>query len=133
MKETLAFHIAGLYRDFLGYTTGELKALGVSFGQMPVIIYVGRHPGCSQADLTKMLRLDWGYSQRSVTKLVYAGMLRKAYDEKSACNCLNLTERGKEAFDVSHRVFTDWDTAKLGAFSPEEKETLLNLLSKITG
>ena len=60
MKETLAFHIAALYRQFLAYTTEELKKAGLSFGQMPLIIYTGKHPGCTQADMTKMLRLDWG-------------------------------------------------------------------------
>ena len=60
MKETLAFHIAALYRQFLAYTTEELKKAGLNFGQMPLIIYTGKHPGCTQADMTKMLRLDWG-------------------------------------------------------------------------
>ena len=132
MKETLAFHIAALYRQFLAYTTEELKKAGLSFGQMPLIIYTGKHPGCTQADMTKMLRLDWGYSQRSVTKLADLGFLQKEYDPDRACNCLKLTERGEEAFALCHQVFTSWDQLQTDKLSEQDKQTLLLLLRKIT-
>ena len=132
MKETTAFHIMALYRDFLAYTTGELKALGVSFGQLPLILYTGKHPGCTQADLTRVLRLDWGYSQRSIARLAEGGFLRKEYDGEKACNCLTLTESGQRVFDASHRVFRSWDRLRTDCLTDEEKDTLLLLLSKIT-
>ena len=53
MKDTMAFHMMALHRDFLAYTTESLKELGLSFGQMPFILYAGKHPGCTQADLTR--------------------------------------------------------------------------------
>ena len=59
MKDTFAFQVLVLYREFLAYTKKELKALGLSFGQMPLIVYAGKHPGCMQADLTRALQLDW--------------------------------------------------------------------------
>ena len=77
MKDTFAFQVLVLYREFLAYTKKELKALGLSFGQMPLIVYAGKHPGCMQADLTRALQLDWGYSQRSVGKLVETGFMTK--------------------------------------------------------
>ena len=132
MKETLAFHVMALYRDFLTYTTRELKALGVSFGQMPLILYVGKHPGCTQADLTRVLGLDWGYSQRSVTKLAEGGFLRKEYDGGQACNCLTLTDRGGTVFDACHSMFAAWDRLHTGVLSQEEQETLLLLLGRLT-
>ncbi len=131
MKETLAFQIVALYRDFLTYTTNELKKLGLNFGQIPLILYVGKHPDCMQADLTKALNLDWGYSQRSIAKLVDTGFMTKAYKEKKSCNCLHLTENGKQAFDVCHSVFNAWDKIKLQDFSEEEKANILTLLKQI--
>lgn len=132
MKETLAFHIAALYREFLAYTTEELKTLGLSFGQIPLIIYTGKHPGCTQADLTRALRLDWGYSQRSITKLVNGGFLSKEYDEARSCNCLTLTESGCRAFEACHSVFYDWDRQKTAVLSEEESTALLSLLRKLS-
>ena len=132
MKETVAFQIMALYRDFLAYTTGELKRLGLSFGLMPIILYVGKHPRCSQADLTRMLRLDWGYSQRSIKKLVDSGFIRKEYNDGQACNCLSLTSAGEEAFASSHAVFQSWDQLHTTSLSPEERDTLLRLLTRLT-
>ena len=133
MRETLSFHIAALYRDFLAYTTGELKKLGLSFGQMPLILYAGKHPNCTQADLTKALRLDWGYSQRSIAKLTESGFMRKEYDRNRSGNCLTLTETGARAFAACHQVFGTWDCIRTSALSDEEKKTLILLLNKMTG
>ena len=129
MKETLAYHIMALYRDFLAYTTEELKELGLSFGQMPLILYVGRRPGCTQADLTKDLHLDWGYSQRAITKLVSTGFLEIQHNGQ--CNCLTLTETGNHAFQVCHSVFSQWDRQKTAGLSPDDTQTLLTLLGQI--
>ena len=131
MKETLAFRIVALYRDFLAYTTEELKAIGLNFGQMPLIVYTGKHPGCTQADLRKNLNLDWGYSQRSIARLVDTGFMTKERSEESACSRLDLTDRGREAFDLCHRVFESWDHIKMKDLSAEEKKTLPALLRKI--
>ena len=132
MKDTMAFHIMALHRDFLAYTTESLKELGLSFGQMPFILYAGKHPGCTQADLTRVLKLDWGYSQRSITKLADAGFIRKEYDEKKACNCITLTEKGQNVFTASHDVFRSWDQRKTASLSESEQQTLLALLAKLT-
>ena len=48
---------------------------GLYNGQPPLLEYVEKHPGCTQAELTAALGLDWGYSQRSVTRLVEEGFL----------------------------------------------------------
>ena len=132
MRETFAFQITVLYRDFLAFTTEELKKLGLSFGQMPLILYVGKHSCCTQADLTKALRLDWGYSQRSIAKLVDNGFMKKEPDQEKAGNCLTLTGKGADAFDVCHEVFGTWDRSHLNGLNAEEKETLFLLLQKMT-
>ena len=130
MRDTAAFHITALYRDFLSYTEEELKKLGLRFGQMPLILYVGKHPDCTQADLTRDLRLDWGYSQRSVEKLVQNGFMKK--EAEKSVNHLRLTEEGDNAFEVCHGVFAAWDLANTDMLTSEEKETLLLLLQKMT-
>ena len=132
MRNTFAFQITVLYREFLAYTTAELKKLGLSFGQMPLILYVGKHPDCTQAELTRALRLDWGYSQRSIAKLVESGFMNKVADKIKPGNCLNLTEKGESAFAACHEVFPSWDRLHADRITSEEKETLLLLLHKLT-
>ena len=133
MENTLAFTITYLYKDFLAYSTGELKKLGLSFGQLPFILYIAKHPGCTQSELTKHLRMDWGHSQRSITKLVEEEFIEKKYltgDRKSYH--LYLTSTGRQAFDASHNFFDAWDKIQLKSLSEDEQQQLLSLLHRLT-
>ena len=104
------------------------EAVGLNFGLLFFVIYVGKHPGCSPAELTKALYLDWGYSQRSLNKLAKDGFLTKAKSGRSYA--LTLTEKGEQAFAISHQVFFTWDDARLANLTPTEKDQLLVLLQK---
>ena len=132
MHETLAFYIVRLYKDFLRYTNAELKTLGLNFGQMPIILYIGKHPECTQSALTRDLKLDWGYSQRSIVKLFETDFIDKSYDSEKASNCLKLTPKGQEAFKLCHKVFFDWDEDKMQDFTSKEREELISLLAQIS-
>lgn len=131
MFQTLAFYATAFHRDFAAYTTARLQKLGLSFGLLFLLIYVGKHPGCSQAQLTSALGLDWGYSQRSVTRLVDEGFLTR--EKSGRAYRLGLSARGEEAFALSHQVFFDWDREKLASLEPEERRQLMELLAKLRG
>ena len=129
MFDTLAFQSAALYRDFSAYTGEKLEQMGLHFGLLFFLIYVGKHPGTSPTELTEALRLDWGHSQRCITKLVDGGFLTR---EKAGRRYrLDLTDKGRKAFAASHQVFFDWDDKRLAALTPEEQETLFTLLRKL--
>ena len=66
---TVSSCILTLHREFAAYTTRRLQELGLSFGLIYFVIYVGKHPDCTPSELTKALHLDWGHSQRSLNKL----------------------------------------------------------------
>ena len=74
---TLSYYTTELYKEFAAYTTEKLHELGLNFGQMYFIIYVGKHPECTPSELPSALKLDWGHSQRSVAKLAEDGFLIK--------------------------------------------------------
>ena len=125
---TVSSCILTLHRRFAAYTTQRLQELGLSFGMMYFIIYVGKHPGCTPSELTQRLHLDWGHSQRSLTKLAEDGFLTK---EKSGRSYhLELTEKGRTAFAVCHRVFYGWDARNLTGLTADEQRQLLELLQK---
>ena len=129
MHQTLALCAAMLHRDFTAYTSGKLEKLGLHFGLLYFLLYVGKHPGTPPAELTRALHLDWGHSQRSITKLVESGFLTKEKEGRS--HRLHLTEKGQEAFAVSHQVFFDWDRQRMAALTAQEQQTLLELLQKV--
>jgi DNA-binding MarR family transcriptional regulator len=125
---TVSSCILTLHRRFAAYTTQRLQELGLSFGMMYFIIYVGKHPGCTPSELTQRLHLDWGHSQRSLTKLAEDGFLTK---EKSGRSYhLELTEKGRTAFAACHRVFYGWDAKNLTGLTADEQRQLLDLLQK---
>lgn len=128
MFQTLAYYATAFHRSFVNYTTAKLQTLGLNFGSLFLVIHVGKHPGCTQTQLTSDLNLDWGYSQRSVTKLVEEGFLTR--EKSGRCYHLNLSDKGQQAFEVSHQVFFDWDEQVLSALSLQEREQLFTLLAK---
>lgn len=130
MFQTLAYYATVFHRGFTAYTTQRLQKLGLNFGSLFPVIYVGKHPGCTQAELTAALGLDWGYSQRTVTKLVEEGFLTR--EKSGRAYHLDLSPKGQEAFQVSHQVFFDWDQQALAALDENEREQLFALLAKAT-
>ena len=91
---------------------------------------MGKHPGCTQAELTRTLHMDWGHSQRSIAKLAAGGWMTKEHNKASGCYRLRLTPQGEEAFQASHDVFYSWDEARLSGLTPEERQQLLSLLGR---
>ena len=129
MTDTFSYRCITFYRSFVAYTSYRLQELGLSFGVLFLLVYVGKHPDCTQGELTQALELDWGYCQRSVVKLVEDGFLLR--ERKGRAYHLNLSEKGREAFELSHQFFSDWDEQVLGAFEEEEREQLFALLNKV--
>lgn len=126
--KTLSYYSTIFYRSFAAFTSEQLQAVGLNFGLLFFVIYVGKHPGCSPSELTKALHLDWGYSQRSLNKLAEDGFLSREKHGRSYA--LTLTDRGQQAFVVSHQVFFTWDDTRLANLNDTEKDQLLALLQK---
>ena len=127
--QTLSYLCTMLYRDFFSYTSQRLQELGLNNGALFFLLYVGKNPHCTQAELTNALKLDWGYCQRSILKLVEDGFLVRAKEGRAYH--LDLSKQGRQAFDVGHQVFFDWDAGKLGGLSAQEREQLFALLQKV--
>lgn len=127
-RKTLSYYSTIFYRSFAAFTGEHLQAVGLNFGLLFFIIYVGKHPGCSPSELTKALHLDWGYSQRSLNKLAEDGFLSREKHGRSYA--LTLTDRGQQAFVISHQVFFTWNDTRLANLNDTEKDQLLALLQK---
>ena len=128
--KTLSYYATLLYRNFSAFTSDRLQQFGLNYGLLFFIVYIGKKPNCTPSELKKELALDWGHSQRCITRLVNDSFITK---EKAGRHyLLNLTERGQEAFDAAHQVFFDWDNAFMTNLTAKEKEQLLTLLEKAT-
>lgn len=127
-QKTLSYYITMLYRSFAGFTGDKLQEVGLNFGLLFFIVYIGKRPNCTPSELTKELSLDWGHSQRCINRLVDDGLITK--EKNGRHYMLNLTERGQQAFTIAHQAFFDWDAAFMTGLTPKEKAQLLALLEK---
>ena len=128
MIDTLAFYSTVFYKDFYSYTNSRLKELGMNFGSLFFLIYVGKHPGCALSELEKELQVDWGHLQRSINRLVEDGFMTK--EKQGRSNRLNLTGLGLQVFETSHQVFAEWDEETLSVLDDGERAELFRLLQK---
>ena len=126
----LSRYTALLYRNFASYTAHRLADIGLNFGMLSLIVYIGKYPGCTQSSVKDALNMDWGHCQRSINKLVADGFVQK---EKGCDRSwhLTLSKKGDEAFLLSHQVFKEWDDDLLADLSDDERVVLLSLLKKI--
>lgn len=129
MFQTFAFYSTAFYREFSAYTARVLQGIGLNYGALFPLIYVGKHPGCTPSQLVHTLGLDWGYGQRSIQKLVDDGFICRTKEGRSYR--LELCEKGRHAFEVSHQVFFDWDQQALAPLTQEERGQLCQLLEKV--
>ena len=76
-QKTLSYYIAMLYRSFSDFTGDKLQEVGLNFGLLFFIVYIGKKPNCTPSELTKALSLDWGHSQRCINRLTDDGFITK--------------------------------------------------------
>ena len=132
MQKTVSYYLTILYKDFFAHTSEKLQEINLNYGSVPFIIYVGKHPQCTPAELTKNLHADWGHSQRMLNRLVKDGFLTKEKNpETDRTYHLNLTVNGELAFKICHDVFYSWDNKILKNFTEDEKTLLLEILEKL--
>ena len=123
IQSTISFYVMEFYKQFAAYFFFLLLVFVLFF-----VIYVGKHPGCTPAEMTKNLHLDWGHCQRSVIKLVEDGFMTR--EKQGRSYHLGLTPAGERAFRTCHQVFFDWDAQNLSGLTEEEQHQLLRLLQK---
>ncbi len=105
--------------------------MGLNFGHLFFVVYIGKKPGCSPSDMMRSQNLDWGHCQRSIDRLVADGFIMR--EKAGRSYRLNLTEKGQEAFEIAHQVFFDWDEQNLTALDDEKKEPIADFAAKSSG
>ena len=129
MFQTLSFISSMLYKDFFQYTKQRMAEIGLNYGSLFFIIYIGKNPECSPSQITKRLMVDWGHCQRSLDKLCDDEFIVK--NKVGRSYHLTLTQKGKKAFETIYNLFNEWDHEHLKNLSDEEQNQLFSLLAKV--
>lgn len=130
--ESFAFYIAILRKQFTAYCSEKLLELGVTYGQLYIIIFVGKKQQCSPKDISLALKLDAGHLNRTLSKLMENDLIiQQKNDHDKRSNIVSLTAKGKQVFERSRNLFHEWDDIILATLTNTEKQQLMNLMKKL--
>lgn len=130
--DSLSFYISFLRKNFTEFCSEKLSEIGVTYGQVFIIIYIGKNQACSPKDISKALNLDAGHLNRTLSKLIENDfILQKKNENDKRANIVTLTSKGQEIFKRSYSLFDEWDDIVLSSFTDNEKEELMRLIKKV--
>lgn len=101
--------------------------------QARALIYVEAHPGVNQKDVAEHFRLRGASISTLIKKLVDHGYVEKkpSRGSQDRSNKLYVTASGSELVTSLKTTFADVEDRLLNHLTPEEVDTLIQLLSKI--
>lgn len=131
MKEILR-EIGMIARALDSISNIEFKELNLTKGQYLYLVRICENPGIIQERLAEMIKADRTTAARAIKKLEMQGFIEKKNEDSNQKNKkLFPTEKGQEVYPFLKREGEYSDKVALSGFSPEELETILNLLQRV--
>lgn len=130
--DSLAFYVSFLRKHFTEFCSEKLSEMNLTYGQVFIIIFIGKNESCSPKDISKALKLDAGHLNRTLSKLIENNFIsQKKNENDKRANIVNLTPKGEEVFKRSYILFHEWDDLVLSSFTNNEKDQLIELIKKL--
>jgi len=118
-------------KKFMGEKLREYEFTGAMY---MILLHVHRHPGASQDSIANHMYLEKCTVTRRTKKLEELGCLYRETDPSDRRqNKLYLTEKGESLAPVIWGYLTQWGEEATAGLTAAEKDTLLRLLTKMTG
>lgn len=132
LLDSFAFCVSVLRKRFAAFCTDRLSQMDVTYGQLYIILFLGKRECCSPKDISTALHLDAGHLNRTLAKMATENLIvqTKSTVDKRA-TVVQLTEHGQKVYENSRNLFQEWDATTLEMLTEEEKKTLLQLLRKV--
>lgn len=109
-----------------------VEKTGVYRSQHRLLMILGKHPECSQSEIAEILNVSPAAVTVSLKKLEKGGYIsRQSHENDNRINQIKVTEKGREAIDLSIEQFRMIDGALLAGFSDEELSLLEGFLARI--
>lgn len=123
-----------LHRSRSKFMGERLREHGFSGAMYMILLHVDRHPGASQDSIANHMYIDKCNVARRTKKLEELGYIRRETDQADRRqNNLYLTEKGRELVPVIKTYLSQWGQGMTESLSEKEKDTLITLLTKMTG
>ena len=123
-----------LHRSRSKFMGERLREHGFSGAMYMILLHVDRHPGASQDSIANHRYIDKCNVARRTKKLEELGYIRRETDQADRRqNNLYLTDKGRELVPVIKTYLSQWGQGMTESLSEKEKDTLITLLTKMTG
>lgn len=123
-----------IFRNQSIFLNHHLRALGLSCGQFPVLMFLMKHQNVTQETLARHFHIDRGTIARSVRKLEDAGyVLRKTDPDNRRAVRLFLSDKGVSVIPELIRIDTEWERTASRSLTEEERLQFRSLLLKAAG
>jgi DNA-binding MarR family transcriptional regulator len=113
------------------YRRSDEEHLGIHLRHLVALSYVSDHDCCPQQDLADAFCMDANnvvLLLNELEEMGYATRLRDPHDRRR--HLVQLTKAGRRALDKAESATQEIEGEVLHALEPEERETLLRLLSR---
>jgi DNA-binding MarR family transcriptional regulator len=103
----------------------EVHSLGVTGGQVALLVQIKFHPGIGIRELARLERISVPGMSKFVSKLEEAGLVQRAPVEGDQRRVgLTLTDAGRKVLRSVKSKRTAWLSARLGQLQPAELEAI---------
>ena len=108
--------------------------IGLSPGQPKILHYLLNHDGCMQRELADACDIEPATVSRLLDKMEEDGLVRREIPPKRtrAC-CVSLTNWGREAHALWHRLCLETENHALQGFDDEEQTKFREYLNRMYG
>lgn len=121
-----------LYRYWQIHLDRELADLGIGAAQVPILAYLYRVDGVSQAEIVRYLRIDKGAVARTIRKLVEQGLVERVPDPHDGRAWLvRLTPRAQEVRCALGEKLGGWTEYVSQDLSEEEFAHLMEMMERM--
>ena len=131
-KQSFAFYISILRKDFVRFCSIELQNLDLTYNQLFILLFINKKEKVTQIEICKFLKLDKSQLNRTLNKLIekkFIISLKSETDKRKTI--IQLTTLGKEIVAKSKKMFHDWDNEILNDLNKEDQKELMNLMEKL--
>ena len=121
-------------RHYYLYLNRALAPFGLNSSQYLFIINLCRDPGITQDKLPDRICVNKSNVARTLAQLEKKGLIRRQVnpgDKRTAS--VFPTERARELYPQIMEVIATWDEAATSTLSPQEKQSLLELMQRVAG
>jgi MarR family transcriptional regulator for hemolysin len=129
---TPGHHISRAARAMARLGDARLKPLGMSTGQLPVLVALKDGAKLSQRELARWAKVEQPTMAQMLARMERDGLIQREPDlEDGRSSLISLTETARARQGAARQILTAGNAAAVRGFSPDEVETLLSLLKRV--